>query len=36
MTWSKEIGIMDGTRPLENVTRAELATVAKRLYELLD
>lgn len=35
MAWTKEIGLMDGTRPLDNVTRAELATVAKRLYDLL-
>ena len=34
MTWAAEIGLMDGTRPEDPVTRAELATVAKRLYEL--
>ena len=33
-TWkkAKELGLMDGTRPTENITRAEAAAVAVRLY----
>ena len=33
-TWlkAKELGLMDGTRPTENITRAEVAAVAVRLY----
>lgn len=33
--WVKEKGIADGTRPEENVTRAEIFTMLKRLYELM-
>lgn len=32
MDWAWEMDLMDGTRPLDTVTRAELATVAMRLY----
>lgn len=34
-TWqkAKELGLMDGTRPKDNVTRAELAAVVVRLYD---
>lgn len=35
MDWAKEAGIMDGTRPMEGITRAEVATVCMRLYNLL-
>lgn len=35
MTWAREVGLMDGNRPGDYTTRAELATVAKRLYDLL-
>lgn len=35
MDWAKEYGLMDGTRPLANVTRAELATALCRMYKLL-
>ena len=35
MDWAKEYGLMDGTRPLANVTRAELATALWRMYKLL-
>lgn len=35
MEWTKEMKIMDGTRPNDTVTRAELATVCKRIYDLL-
>lgn len=31
MDWAKNAGIMDGTRPLDYVTRAELATVSYRI-----
>lgn len=36
-TWlkAKELGLMDGTRPKDNVTRAELAAVVVRLYDKL-
>lgn len=30
---AKELGLMDGTRPADKVTRAELAAVAVRLYD---
>lgn len=36
MQWAKDMGLMDGTRPTDPVTRAELATVCKRLYELME
>lgn len=35
MDWAKTVGLMDGTRPLEGITRAEVATVCMRLYNLL-
>lgn len=35
MTEARDLGLMDGTRPLDTVTRAELATVATRLYHLI-
>lgn len=35
MDRAKELGLMDGTRPMDNVTRAEAATIALRLYDLL-
>lgn len=35
MDWAKEYGLMDGTRPLANVTRAELATALWRFYNLI-
>ena len=35
MDWAKAMGLMDGTRPLDNVTRAELATALWRMYKLL-
>lgn len=35
MDWAKAMGLMDGTRPLANVTRAELATALWRMYKLL-
>lgn len=35
MDWAKTTGLMDGTRPLEGITRAEVATVCMRLYKLL-
>ena len=36
-TWAKakELGLMDGTRPTDNITRAEVAAVAVRLYNKL-
>ena len=36
-TWAKakELGLMDGTRPDANITRAEVAAVAVRLYDKL-
>lgn len=34
-TWVKELGIADGTRPLDNVTRAEVWVMLKRLYEAM-
>jgi GH25 family lysozyme M1 (1,4-beta-N-acetylmuramidase) len=36
-TWAKakELGLMDGKRPTENITRAEVAAVAVRLYKLI-
>lgn len=33
--WVKELGIADGTRPLDNVTRAEVWAMLKRLYEAI-
>lgn len=36
MDWAKDMGLMDGTRPTDPVTRAELATMCKRLYELME
>lgn len=33
--WVKELGIADGTRPLDNVTRAEVWVMLKRLYEAM-
>ena len=33
--WAKETGIMDGTRPKDNVTREELAAIFWRLYAML-
>lgn len=35
MKKAKELGLLDGTRPLDNLTRAEAATIALRLYDLL-
>lgn len=35
MDWARTTGLMDGTRPLEGITRAEVATVCMRLYNLL-
>lgn len=35
MDWAKKYGLMDGTRPLDNVTRAELATALWRFYNLI-
>lgn len=35
MGWAKTVGLMDGTRPLEGITRAEVATVCMRLYNLI-
>ena len=35
MTEARDLGLMDGTRPMDTVTRAELATVATRLYHLI-
>lgn len=36
-TWAKakELGLMDGRRPTENITRSEVAAVAVRLYKLI-
>lgn len=31
--WAKAMGLMDGTRPTDNITRQEVAVVLKRLYE---
>ena len=33
--WVKDLGIADGTRPLDNVTRAEVWVMLKRLYEAM-
>ena len=33
--WAKAMGLMDGTRPTDNITRQEVAVVLKRLYEVL-
>lgn len=33
--WVTSMGIADGTRPLDNVTRAEVWVMLKRLYEVL-
>lgn len=35
MDWAKTNGIMDGTRPMDNLTRAEAAVMLQRLYKLL-
>ena len=35
-SWVTSMGIADGTRPLDNVTRAEVWVMLKRLYEALD
>lgn len=35
MERAKELGLLDGTRPLDTLTRAEAATIALRLYDLL-
>lgn len=35
MDWAKAMGLMDGNRPLDNVTRAELATALWRMYKLM-
>lgn len=34
MDWAKSMELMDGTRPNDYATRAEIATIAKRLYDL--
>ena len=34
-TWAMELGIADGTRPLDNVTRAEAWVMLQRLYEAI-
>jgi hypothetical protein len=36
MDWCKSAGIMDGTRPLDTLTRAEAATIIKRTVEYLE
>lgn len=33
MEWAKNAGLMDGTRPTDNITRAEVATIIQRLCE---
>ena len=33
--WAKAMGLMDGTRPTDNITRQEVAVMLKRLYEVL-
>lgn len=35
MDWAKTKGIMDGTRPMDGLTRAEAAVMLQRLYNLL-
>lgn len=35
MEWAKTAGIMDGTRPLDNLTRGEAAVMLQRLYHLI-
>lgn len=35
MDWAKTKGIMDGTRPMDGLTRAEAAIMLQRLYNLL-
>lgn len=35
MAWAKENGIINDGRPRDNLTRAEMAAVSKRLYELI-
>lgn len=35
MDWAKTSGIMDGARPMDNLTRAEAAVMLRRLYQLL-
>ena len=36
-SWNKatELGLIDGTRPKDNITRQEVASIAVRLYEML-
>ena len=34
-TWAMELGIADGTRPLDNVTRAEAWVMLQRLYQAI-
>lgn len=36
MEWAKDAELMDGTRPLENITRAEVATIVRRLCCMLE
>ena len=33
--WAKTMGLMDGTRPADSITRQEVAVIAWRLYEAL-
>lgn len=33
--WAHDLGIMDGTRPREEITRQEVAAVAHRLYDVV-
>lgn len=35
MDWAKKMGLMDGTRPTDPMTRAEVATVLMRLYKMI-
>ena len=35
MDWCKNAGIMDGTRPLDSVTRAEVATIIMKIYKFI-
>ena len=35
MEWGKKMGISDGTRPNDNMTRAEAHAMLKRLYDLV-
>lgn len=34
MTWARDLGLMDGTRPEDPITRAEVATILRRFYEI--